>query len=176
MTEEREVQRRTVLEALELGEVRLGVVSAVMDFGIFVDLGGLDGMVSAANLSWAHVDHFSDVAYVGQSVTVVVLDIDRDRERVSLSLKDLEPDPLIAFARSRLGEEVSGIVSAVIPPGVVVRLDAAVHGLVPVDDPGLARLAADGHICAEGDIVTVNVCSINMRRRQVRLRIAESVH
>ncbi|WP_331773419.1 S1 RNA-binding domain-containing protein (plasmid) [Embleya sp. NBC_00888] len=97
-------------------------------------MGGLDGMVSAANLSWARFDHFSEVARVGQSVTVVVLAIDRDRERVSLSLKDPEPDPLVAFARSRFGEEVPGIVDRIIPPGVVVRLDAGVHGLVPADD------------------------------------------
>lgn len=164
-----------MLEALEPGEVRRGIVSAVVDFGVFVDIGGLDGMVSAANLAWARFDHFSEVARVGESVTVVVLDIDPDRERVSLSLKDLEPDPLVAFARSRLGEEVSGTVDRIIPPGVAVRLDAGVHGLVPADDPGLARLAAEGRTCAEGDVVAVNVCAINLHRRQVRLRIVDVV-
>lgn len=176
MTEQRENRRRTVLTALEPGEVRHGIVSSVRDFGVFVDIGGLDGMVSAANLTWAHFDHFSEVAHVGQSVTVVVLDIDSDRERVSLSLKDLEPDPLVAFARSRLGEEISGIVDGIIPPGVVVRLEAGVHGLVPADEPGLARLAADDRGCAVGDVVTVGVCGINLRRRRVRLRIVEVAH
>lgn len=175
MAAERGVRRRAVLEALECGEVRRGTVSAVMDFGVFVDIGGLDGMVSAANLSWTHFGRLSEVAHVGQAVTVVVLDIDRDRERVSLSLKDLEPDPLAAFARDRLGEEVSGVVDGMIPLGVVVRLDAGVYGLVPAGDPGLARLKAEGRDCGEGDAVTVQVRSINLHRRQVRLTVVGSV-
>ncbi|MEU8136463.1 S1 RNA-binding domain-containing protein [Streptodolium elevatio] len=174
MPDERETQRRTVLETLELGEVRRGVVSALTNFGIFVDLGGLDGLVTVANMSWTPVDRISDVAQVGQSVTVVVLDIDWDRERVSLSFRDLEPDPLAAFARSRLGEEIPGIVSEVIPPGVVVRLDTGIHGLVSAGDPALTRLAAAGRNCAKGDPLTVRVCNINLHRRQIRLRVVET--
>lgn len=174
MSAQREEQRQAVLQRLERGEVRRGTVSGVTNFGVFVDIGGLDGMVSAANLSWTYFRDFSEVAHVGQSLTVVVLDIDLERERVSLSLKDLEPDPLAAFARSRLGEEVPGIVDKIVPPGMVVRLDAGVHGLVPADDPGLNRWQTDGRECGEGEAVTVQVRSINLHRRQIRLRFVRS--
>jgi small subunit ribosomal protein S1 len=169
---EHDGRRLALLEALEPGEVRRGTVSAVTDFGVFVDIGGLDGMVSAANLTWRHVRRFSEVAEVGQAVTVVVLDIDRDRARISLSLKDLEPDPLIAFACTRLGADVAGVVETIIPPGVVVRLEAEVYGLVPADDPVLTARNAGGHGFVGGELVDVRVCSINLHRRQVRLRFA----
>ena len=82
------------------GQIRRGVVSSIVNFGAFVDLGGVDGLVHVSELSWKHIDHPSEVVEVGQEVTVEVLDVDMDRERVSLSLKATQEDPWQAFART----------------------------------------------------------------------------
>ncbi|WP_315306136.1 S1 RNA-binding domain-containing protein, partial [Rothia dentocariosa] len=92
--------RSTFLNQLEKGQVREGVVSSIVNFGAFVDLGGVDGLVHVSELSWKHIDHPSEVVEVGQPVTVEVLEVDLDRERVSLSLKATQEDPWQAFART----------------------------------------------------------------------------
>src|SRR5258708_2874678 len=92
--------RQTFLTTLLKGQVRSGVVSSIVNFGAFVDLGGVDGLVHVSELSWKHIDHPSEVVEVGQEVTVEVLDVDMDRERVSLSPKATQEDPCQAFART----------------------------------------------------------------------------
>src|SRR6187397_2022456 len=92
--------RSTFLQTLQKGQVRKGVVSSIVNFGAFVDLGGVDGLVHVSELSWKHIDHPSEVVEVGQEVTVEVLDVDMDRERVSLSLKATQEDPWRQFART----------------------------------------------------------------------------
>src|SRR5881397_3914772 len=92
--------RSEFLNKLAKGQVRTGVVSSIVNFGAFVDLGGVDGLVHVSELSWKHIDHPSEVVEVGQEVTVEVLDVDMDRERVSLSLKATQEDPWQAFART----------------------------------------------------------------------------
>ena len=104
--------RSTFLNQLEKGQVREGVVSSIVNFGAFVDLGGVDGLVHVSELSWKHIDHPSEVVEVGQPVTVEVLEVDLDRERVSLSLKATQEDPWQAFARTHaLGQIVPGKVT-----------------------------------------------------------------
>ncbi|GAA4984753.1 hypothetical protein GCM10023205_63680 [Yinghuangia aomiensis] len=157
---------------LHVGEVRYGVVSAIERFGVFVDLGGFHGMVSAANFTWTHFERFSDLVEVGQHVAVVVLDVDEVRQRVSLSMKELEPDPLVAFARSRLHDTVPGVVDKILPIGTFVRLSEGIVGLVPVDDPGLAAGNEAGRPYEAGDAVDVTVRSINMQQDRVGIRRA----
>ena len=100
--------RQTFLTQLQKGQIRTGVVSSIVNFGAFVDLGGVDGLVHVSELSWKHIDHPSEVVEVGQEVTVEVLDVDMDRERVSLSLKATQEDPWQTFARThRDGESVA---------------------------------------------------------------------
>ena len=104
--------RSSFLNELEKGQVREGVVSSIVNFGAFVDLGGVDGLVHVSELSWKHIDHPSEVVEVGQPVTVEVLEVDLDRERVSLSLKATQEDPWQAFARTHaLGQIVPGKVT-----------------------------------------------------------------
>src|SRR5690625_4775388 len=91
--------RSTFLQTLAKGQVRTGVVSSIVNFGAFVGLGGVDGLVHVSELSWKHIDHPSEIVEVGQEVTVEVLDVDMDRERVSLSLKATQEDPWQAFGR-----------------------------------------------------------------------------
>src|SRR5271170_5679226 len=91
--------RHTFLNTLQKGQIRRGTVSSIVNFGAFVDLGGVDGLVHVSELSWKHIDHPGEVVEVGQEVTVEVLDVDMDRERVSLSLKSTQEDPWQQFAR-----------------------------------------------------------------------------
>src|SRR5207253_75718 len=110
--------RDEFLANLKPGEVRRGIVSSVVNFGAFVDLGGMDGLVHVSELSWKHVDHPSSVVQVGDEVTVQVLDVDLSRERISLSLKATQQDPWQQFASGhRVGELVYGRVTKLVPFG-----------------------------------------------------------
>ena len=101
--------RQNFLNTLQRGQIRKGVVSSIVNFGAFVDLGGVDGLVHVSELSWKHIDHPGEVVEVGQEVTVEVLDVDMDRERVSLSLKSTQEDPWQQFARThQIGQVVPG--------------------------------------------------------------------
>src|SRR5699024_12683505 len=112
-----------------------GAVSSIVNFGAFVDLGGVDGLVHVSELSWKHIDHPSEVVEVGQKVNVEVLDVDMDRERVSLSLKATKEDPWQLFARTpAIGEVSPGQVTKVGPCGASVRIEAAPLGLVRIPE------------------------------------------
>ena len=140
--------RSTFLQTLQKGQVRSGVVSSIVNFGAFVDLGGVDGLVHVSELSWKHIDHPSEVVEVGQEVTVEVLDVDMDRERVSLSLKATQEDPWQQFARThQIGQVVPGKVTKLVPFGCV-RPGRRGHrgpgphlraGRAPRRDPGAGR-------------------------------------
>ena len=127
--------RQNFLTQLQKGQIRKGVVSSIVNFGAFVDLGGVDGLVHVSELSWKHIDHPSEVVEVGQEVTVEVLDVDMDRERVSLSLKATQEDPWQAFARThQIGQIVPGKVTKLVPFGAFVRVEEGIEGLVHVSE------------------------------------------
>ena len=120
---------------MQKGQVRSGVVSSIVNFGAFVDLGGVDGLVHVSELSWKHIDHPSEVVEVGTEVTVEVLDVDMDRERVSLSLKATQEDPWQHFARTHaIGQVVPGKVTKLVPFGAFVRVDDGIEGLVHISE------------------------------------------
>ena len=119
------------------GQIRKGVVSSIVNFGAFVDLGGVDGLVHVSELSWKHIDHPGEVVEVGQEVTVEVLDVDMDRERVSLSLKATQEDPWQQFARThQIGQVVPGRVTKLVPFGAFVRVEEGIEGLVHISELG----------------------------------------
>lgn len=154
------------LGVLERGQVCKGVVTSVERFGAFVDLGGVEGVVTVVNLAWTRFDHPSEIVRVGQEVTVTVLDVDVERGRVSLSLKDLQPDPFQEFARTQLGRTLHGRVTKVTPIGVFVGVEGGVEGLVPLSEltEGTPEV---------GDEMVVQVATINVDRRRVGFRRAE---
>src|SRR5688572_2862317 len=128
-------QREQFLDNLKPGEVRKGVVSSVVNFGAFVDLGGMDGLIHVSELSWKHVDHPSSVVNVGDEVEVRVLDVDMDTERISLSLKATQQDPWQEFATShRVGELVYGRVTKLVPFGAFVQVGEGIEGLVHISE------------------------------------------
>ena len=127
--------RSEFLNQLQKGQVRKGVVSSIVNFGAFVDLGGVDGLVHVSELSWKHIDHPSEVVEVGNEVTVEVLDVDLDRERVSLSLKATQEDPWRQFARTHaIGQIVPGKVTKLVPFGAFVRVEEGIEGLVHISE------------------------------------------
>ena len=143
--------RQNFLTQLQKGQIRKGVVSSIVNFGAFVDLGGVDGLVHVSELSWKHIDHPSEVVEVGQEVTVEVLDVDMDRERVSLSLKATQEDPWQAFARThQIGQIVPGKVTKLVPFGAFVRVEEGIEGLVHVSE------LAERHVEIPEQVVQVN--------------------
>jgi small subunit ribosomal protein S1 len=163
-------QRQDFLTSLAKGERRQGQVSSIVNFGAFVDLGGVDGLVHVSELSWKHVDHPSEVVEVGQDVDVEVLDVDLERERVSLSLKATQEDPWRQFARQHsVGDVIEGRVTKLVPFGAFVEVDDAIEGLVHISE------LADHHVERAEDEVSVHdrveikIIDIDLDRRRISL-------
>jgi small subunit ribosomal protein S1 len=170
---ERPIGRRQLLEELAEGEVRTGIVRNLVDFGAFVDLGGLDGLIHISELDWKHVTHPSDVLSVGDEIEVYVLSVDRERERVTLSRKRLLPDPWHGVTVTLdEGEVVEGIVTDVVPFGAFVEIGKGVEGLIHTSEmPGGQANRSD---LEPGSPVTVRVLEIDEEERQITLRLQDA--
>jgi small subunit ribosomal protein S1 len=163
-------QRQEFLTSLQKGEIRTGTVSSIVNFGAFVDLGGVDGLVHVSELSWKHVDHPSEVVDVGQEVQVEVLDVDLERERVSLSLKATQEDPWRQFARTHeLGETIEGRVTKLVPFGAFVELDDAIEGLVHISEIAEHHVEKAEDEVSVHDRVPVKIIDIDLDRRRISL-------
>ena len=163
-------QRQDFLTSLAKGEVREGVISSIVNFGAFVDLGGVDGLVHVSELSWKHVDHPSEVVEVGQEVKVEVLDVDLERERVSLSLKATQEDPWRQFARQHeVGEIIEGRVTKLVPFGAFVELDDAIEGLVHISELAVHHVERPEDEVGVHDRVQVKIIDIDLDRRRISL-------
>ena len=163
-------QRQGFLTSLTKGEVRTGTVSSIVNFGAFVDLGGVDGLVHVSELSWKHVDHPSEVVEVGKDVQVEVLDVDLERERVSLSLKATQEDPWRQFARQRqIGEIIEGRVTKLVPFGAFVELDDAIEGLVHISELAERHVEKAEDEVSVHDRIPVKIIDIDLDRRRISL-------
>jgi small subunit ribosomal protein S1 len=163
-------QRQGFLTSLTKGEVRTGTVSSIVNFGAFVDLGGVDGLVHVSELSWRHVDHPSEVVEVGKEVQVEVLDVDLERERVSLSLKATQEDPWRQFARQReIGEIIEGRVTKLVPFGAFVELDDAIEGLVHISELAERHVEKAEDEVRVHDRIPVKIIDIDLDRRRISL-------
>ena len=167
--------RSTFLENLQKGQIRKGVVSSIVNFGAFVDLGGVDGLVHVSELSWKHIEHASEVVEVGQEVTVEVLEVDMDRERVSLSLKATQEDPWQVFARSHaIGQIAPGAVTKLVPFGAFVRVAEGIEGLVHISELSDKHIELAEQVVATGDQVFVKIIDIDLERRRISLSIKQA--
>jgi small subunit ribosomal protein S1 len=167
--------RSEFLNQLQKGQVRKGVVSSIVNFGAFVDLGGVDGLVHVSELSWKHIDHPNEVVEVGQEVTVEVLDVDMERERVSLSLKATQEDPWRQFARTHaIGQLVPGKVTKLVPFGAFVRVDEGIEGLVHISELAERHVEIPEQVVQVGDDVTVKVIDIDLDRRRISLSLKQA--
>ena len=167
--------RSEFLNQLARGQVRKGVVSSVVNFGAFVDLGGVDGLVHVSELSWKHIDHPSEVVEVGQEVTVEVLDVDLDRERVSLSLKATQEDPWRLYARTHaIGQIVPGKVTKLVPFGAFVRVEEGIEGLVHISELAERHVEIPEQVVQVGDDCMVKVIDIDLDRRRISLSLKQA--
>src|ERR687891_111033 len=167
--------RSEFLNQLTKGAIRKGVVSSIVNFGAFVDLGGVDGLVHVSELSWKHIDHPSEVVEVGQEVTVEVLDVDLDRERVSLSLKATQEDPWRQFARThQIGQVVPGKVTKLVPFGAFVRVDEGIEGLVHISELAERHVEIPEQVVQVGDEILVKVIDIDLDRRRISLSLKQA--
>jgi small subunit ribosomal protein S1 len=166
--------RKKFLESLQKGERRKGTVSSIVNFGAFVDLGGVDGLVHVSELSWKHVDHPSEVVSVGEEVEVEVLDVDLDRERVSLSLKATQEDPWKEFERQyQAGEIIDGQVTKLVPFGAFVRVAQGIEGLVHISELAEGHVESPEAVLSVGDGVRVKVIDVDVSRRRVSLSMRQ---
>nr|WP_124060645.1 30S ribosomal protein S1 [Gordonibacter sp. Marseille-P4307] len=170
LEEGRKNERAEILTKLSKGMRLKGSVSSIVDFGAFVDLGGIDGLVHISELSWNHVNHPSEVVKVGQEVEVEVLDVDLQRERISLGLKQTTPDPWVKLVESYpVGAIVDGKVTKVVPFGAFVALGENTEGLVHISEMAPRHIETPAQVVKVGDEVKVKVMEINPERRRISL-------
>ncbi len=168
-------QRGDFLANLKPGERRRGVVSSVVNFGAFVDLGGMDGLIHVSELSWKHVDHPSSVVAVGDEVDVEVLDVDLDKERISLSLKNTQTDPWQEFADThQVGELVYGRITKLVPFGSFVQVGDGIEGLVHISEMAVHHVDLPEQVVTPGEELWVKIIDIDLQRRRISLSIKQA--
>jgi small subunit ribosomal protein S1 len=169
-------QRERFLTSIRPGEVRKGVVSSIVHFGVFVDLGGMDGLVHVSELSWNHVDHPSSVVSVGDEVQVLVLEVDQENERISLSLKATQRDPWQEFAAAhKIGELVYGRVTKLMPFGCFVQVAPGIEGLVHISEMALHHVDLPEQVVSVGEELWVKIIDLDPSRRRISLSIRQAL-
>ncbi len=175
LEETQKEQREDFLANLKPGEVREGTVSSVVNFGAFVDLGGMDGLVHVSELSWKHVDHPGSVVQVGDKIQVQVLEVDLDRERISLSLKATQQDPWQEFATNhRVGELVYGRVTKLVPFGAFVQVGDGIEGLVHISEMSAHHVDLPEQVVTPGEELWVKIIDLDLQRRRISLSIKQA--
>jgi len=172
LEEERKEVRQQILDRLQPGQVVTGKISNIVDFGAFVDLEGIDGLIHISELSWSHVNHPSEVLAIGDEVDVKVLDIDRDRQRISLGLKQTQEDPWQKVIDSHtVGDVVSGQVTKVVQFGAFVEILPGVEGLVHISELAQHHVENPREVVEQGDATEVRILEIDEERRRLSLSI-----
>src|SRR5580700_992457 len=170
LEEERKEQRQQILDRLQPGNVVEGQISNIVDFGAFVDLDGMDGLIHISELSWSHVNHPSEILEVGQTVQVKVLDIDRDRQRISLGLKQTQEDPWQRIVNTyNVNDELAGKVTKVVTFGAFVEILDGVEGLVHISELAPHHVESPREIVHPGDAIRVKILEIDSERRRLSL-------
>jgi small subunit ribosomal protein S1 len=172
LEDQRKEMRQAILDRLSPGDVVEGTISNIVDFGAFVDLEGIDGLIHISELSWSHVNHPSEVLEIGQSVKVKVLDIDRDRQRISLGLKQTQSDPWQQIIEA-YGENdvVQGRVTKVVTFGAFVEILPGVEGLVHISELANHHVENPREIVGQGDVVKVKIIEMDADRRRLSLSL-----
>src|ERR671934_146672 len=172
LEEERKEARQQILDRLQKGEVVEGTISNIVDFGAFVDLDGIDGLIHISELSWSHVNHPSEILSIGDVVPVKVLDIDRERQRISLGLKQTQEDPWQRVIDTyRVGDELEGRVTKVVTFGAFVEIMDGVEGLVHISELAHHHVENPREVVEPGQEVRVRVLEIDSERRRLSLSL-----
>ena len=174
LEEERKEVREQILGRLEPGQVVEGKISNIVDFGAFVDLDGIDGLIHISELSWSHVNHPSEVVAIGDTVRIKVLDIDRDRQRISLGLKQTQEDPWQrVISVHRPGDVLSGTVTKVVAFGAFVEILPGVEGLVHISELADHHVESPSEVVEPGTTLDVKILEIDEERRRLSLSIKQ---
>jgi small subunit ribosomal protein S1 len=172
LEDERKEMRQAILDKLQPGDVVEGQISNIVDFGAFVDLDGMDGLIHISELSWSHVNHPSEVLEIGQTVKVKVLDIDRDRQRISLGLKQTQTDPWQQVLDSYgEGDVVQGKVTKVVTFGSFVEILPGVEGLVHISELAQHHVENPREVVSQGDVVNAKIIEVDAERRRLSLSL-----
>jgi small subunit ribosomal protein S1 len=172
LEEERREQRQQILDRLSPGTEVEGVISNIVDFGAFVDLDGIDGLIHISELSWSHVNHPSEVLEIGQTVKVKVLDVDRDRQRISLGLKQTQTDPWQrVIDETHQGDVVVGKITKVVTFGAFAEILSGVEGLIHISELADHHVENPRDVVNQGDEVNVKVIEIDAERRRLSLSL-----
>ena len=175
LEETQKEQREEFLDLLKPGERRKGVISSVVNFGAFVDLGGMDGLIHVSELSWKHVSHPSDVVTIGDEVDIEVLEVDLARERISLSLKATQQDPWQEFADShRVGELVYGRVTKLVPFGSFVQVGDNIEGLVHISEMSEHHVDLPEQVVTPGEELWVKIIDVDLEKRRISLSVKQA--
>jgi small subunit ribosomal protein S1 len=172
LEEERKEVREQILGKLEPGLIVEGKISNIVDFGAFVDLDGIDGLIHISELSWSHVNHPSEVVAIGDTVRIKVLDIDRDRQRISLGLKQTQEDPWQrVISTHRPGDVLEGTVTKVVAFGAFVEILPGVEGLVHISELADHHVENPSEVVEPGAKLNVKILEIDEDRRRLSLSI-----
>ena len=168
--------RRAKWESLVVGSKVKGVVRRITDFGAFVDIGGIDGLVHVTDAAWGRVKHPSDVLSIGQEIEVLILNVDVEKERVSLGYKQLQPKPwTLADQKYPVGSIVEGKVVRIVPFGAFVALESTIDGLIHISQVGVRRIAKVEDEIKVGDIVRCKVLEVNTEAKRISLSRREAI-
>src|SRR5689334_22521967 len=172
LEEERKEQRQAILERLQPGLIIEGQISNIVDFGAFVDLDGIDGLIHISELSWSHVNHPSEVLEIGQRVRVKVLDVDRDRQRISLGLKQTQTDPWQRLMdECSQGDVVAGRITKVVTFGAFAEIVSGVEGLIHISELAEHHVENPREVVQQGQDVNVKIVEIDPERRRLSLSL-----
>jgi small subunit ribosomal protein S1 len=172
LEEERKEVREQILGRLQPGQEVEGKISNIVDFGAFVDLEGIDGLIHISELSWSHVNHPSEVVSIGDSVRVKVLDIDRDRQRISLGLKQTQEDPWQRVLNEyKEGDVVDGKVTKIVAFGAFVQILPGVEGLVHISELAQHHVESPAEVVRPGDELKVKILEVDEARRRLSLSV-----
>jgi len=172
LEEERRGAREQILDRMNVGDLVSGTISNIVDFGAFVDLDGIDGLIHISELSWSHVNHPSEVLTIGQKVDVRVLDIDRERQRISLGLKQTQKDPWQqVFENRQVNEIVHGKVTKLVSFGAFVEIEEGVEGLIHISELAQHHVEDPSEIVRPGQEVNVKIIEIDPDRRRLSLSL-----
>ncbi|MCM8762933.1 MAG: 30S ribosomal protein S1 [Candidatus Omnitrophica bacterium] len=172
---DKELAREKLWQELKIGEVYTGTVKGIADFGAFIDLGGIDGLLHITDMSWSKISHPSEIVAIGDKIDVMVLNIDKEAGKISLGLKQRFPDPWLEIeTKYPIGTKTKGKIVNILPYGVFVELEKGVEGLVHISEISWAkRITNPQEIFAIGDMVEVQVLNIDKEARRISLSIKQ---
>lgn len=172
---EREENKEKIWGALKAGEIRSGIVKSITDFGAFIDLGGVDGLLHITDMSWSKITHPSEVVALGDKIDVMVLGLDRQENKVSLGLKQKQPNPWVDIeSKYPIGAKVKGKVVNILPYGVFIELEKGIEGLIHISEISWAKRVSNLQgTFAIGDMVEVQVLSIDKDAHRIALSIKQ---